>query len=502
MVSEAQQSLYRSRSESSKLRRELGRLDTVCLLIAAVVVIDTLGAVANGGAQALTWLLVVSLTFFVPAGLVISELGAAFPQEGGSYIWTRLAFGRLCGALTAFLYWIESPIWLGGSLTITALTVFGEFFEPLEGIWRYVFALAFIWTAIAVAIAPLSKGKRVPASGAVAQVILLTFFTATVGLYALENGVHGFGIGHFSPTWAVFIAVAPVLFYNLIGFELPSAAAGEMRNPQRDVPASIARAGVLTLVLYSVPIVAILAVVPAERITSLAGFIDAMKSVFTVYGGHVAPDGTVVLAGAGQALGALAAAGFIWVLLANGLTWVMGTGRSQAVACLDGAGPRCLGRFSRRLGTPVLMCLVSGGVATATMAAAFAVSGGNGERYFSVVLSLSIVLLALSNLAVFPALVKLRRSHPDVARPFRVPGGAAGAWLCSTLATAWAAFAILAVLWPGLGTPNPDAALPDGFAGDRLGFVLAEFVSLALVLAAAFAFARLGRRSKQAADAA
>ena len=113
----------------------------------------------------------------------------------------------------------------------------------------------------------------------------------------------------------------------------------------------------------------------------------------------------------------------------NGPTLVMGTGRSQAVACLD-VRPALPWTVLGRLGTPVLMCLVSGGVATATMAAAFAVSGGNGERYFSVVLSLSIVLLALSNLAVFPALVKLRRSHPDVARPFWVPGGAAGAWLC------------------------------------------------------------------------
>jgi hypothetical protein len=40
----------------------------------------------------------------------------------------------------------------------------------------------------------------VPASGAAAQVLLLTFFTATVGIYALEHGVHGFGVGHFSPT--------------------------------------------------------------------------------------------------------------------------------------------------------------------------------------------------------------------------------------------------------------------------------------------------------------
>ena len=376
------------------------------------------------------------------------------------------------------------------------MTVFAEFFVPLEGVWQYAFALAFVWTAVAVAIAPLSKGKRVPASGAATQVILLAFFTASVVLYALENGVQGFALGDFSPTWGAFLVVAPVLFYNLVGFELPSAAGGEMRNPQRDVPASIARAGAITVALYSVPLLAILVVLPTDRITSLAGFIDAMKSVFTVYGGHVSPGGAVVLSGAGSVLGAVAAAAFIWVMLTNALTWIMGASRSQAVACLDGAGPRCLGDFSRRLGTPVRICLVAGAVATTTTIAAFAVSGGDGQRYFSVVLSLSIALLALSNLAVFPALVKLRYSHPDVPRPFRVPGGMVGAWLCSALATAWAAFALLAVLWPGLGMPNPDAALPDGFAGDRAGFLLAELVPLAAVLLVALVFARLGRRSE------
>ena len=38
----------RSVAERSKLRRELGRLDAICLLIAAIVALDTLGAVARG----------------------------------------------------------------------------------------------------------------------------------------------------------------------------------------------------------------------------------------------------------------------------------------------------------------------------------------------------------------------------------------------------------------------------------------------------------------------
>jgi hypothetical protein len=44
----------RSAGERSKLRRELRRLDTVFFLISAMVVVDTIGAIAIGGAQAFT----------------------------------------------------------------------------------------------------------------------------------------------------------------------------------------------------------------------------------------------------------------------------------------------------------------------------------------------------------------------------------------------------------------------------------------------------------------
>jgi hypothetical protein len=43
------------------------------------------------------WLGLVTVLFFAPAGLVISELGTAFPHESGPYVWARMAFGRLDG---------------------------------------------------------------------------------------------------------------------------------------------------------------------------------------------------------------------------------------------------------------------------------------------------------------------------------------------------------------------------------------------------------------------
>jgi amino acid transporter len=226
----------------------------------------------------------VAAAFFVPAGLVIAELGSAFPNQGGPYVWSRLAFGRYAGSLVALIYFVETPVWVGGSAAITAVAVIDRLVVPLEGGWRVAVALAFVWATVALAVAPLRVGKLVPRVGAAAQVGLLGFFTVTVAAYAAGHGVHGLAAGDLAPTWAVFVLVAPVLVYNFLGFELPSAAGEELRDPARDVPASIVRAGALTCALYAVPVLAIVLVVPADRITGLTGFVDALASVFVVYG--------------------------------------------------------------------------------------------------------------------------------------------------------------------------------------------------------------------------
>jgi len=356
-------------AERAKLRRELSRLDTIFFLISAMVVVDTIGAIAVGGGEAFTWLVVLFVFSFIPSALASAELGAAIPDEGGAYVWVRMAFGRFAGALTSLLYWAGTPMWLGGSVAVVAMSVYGRFFGELSQPALYLFGAGFIGLATVGAVVPLRYGKWLPTSGAIGQIGLLSFFTASVAIYGARHGVHGIAVGDLTPTSATFIAVVPVLLYSFVGVELPSTAGEEMRNPRRDIPVAIARAGIGQALMYGIPILAVLVVLPAEQVTSLGGLIDAMKTVFTVYGGSVAVDGSVALSGAGQLLGWASALVFIWVLLASGSAWIMGAGRAQAAACMDGAGPRALGRISPRTGVPVVMGLVSGAVSLAAMVA-------------------------------------------------------------------------------------------------------------------------------------
>lgn len=484
--------------EKKKLRKHFARFDILFFLICTLVGVDTLGAVASNGPQAFTWLIFLAILFFVPYALLTAELGTAFPEEGGSYIWTRLAFGRGVAAVNSLIYWISNPIWVGGTLGITALATVEEFFNKgnsLPGpkilggatLLDVVFVLAFIWFTVIAAIVSFSVGKWVPTIGAFMRSVLLGFFTISVVIYAIKNGIHNtFGGSTFLPSYAIFIAAVPVLVFNFVGFELPNAAGEEMKNPQRDVPVGVARSAVGTVLLYGLPILSILLLLPKGQVTGLTGFLAAIKSVFTVYGGHIAANGTPVLTGAGQALGYVMAIAFVLALLTSGTTWIMGADRAQAMAALDGAAPRFMGRFSARFGTPIAVNLCSGVAATGVMVLAFAITGGNALKYFTVVLGLVISTTTISYIVIFPALIKLRMSHPHVNRPYRVPGGMPMVWIVSGLCTFWAVIASIVLIYPGFGTNwfgqhgDPNSSLPTGFT--RGQFETSQIIPLVTLL--------------------
>src|ERR1700709_709860 len=125
-------------TEREKLQRHFGRFDIVFFLICTIVGVDTIASVASSGGEAFSWMLLLAVVFFVPQALLFAELGTAFPQQGGPYLWTRLAFGHLVGAINNFMYWITNPVWLGGTLAISAITAIEVFFNGghvLPGLW-------------------------------------------------------------------------------------------------------------------------------------------------------------------------------------------------------------------------------------------------------------------------------------------------------------------------------------------------------------------------------
>ncbi|HEX4527229.1 MAG TPA: APC family permease [Gaiellaceae bacterium] len=427
-------------AEKSKLIKSLRRFDMVFFTICAFVGLDTLGTVASNGPQGFLWLIILAAVFVAPYMLLMAEVGSAFTQEGGPYEWTKMAFGRLHGGIASILYWVTNPLWVGGSLAFIAHDAWSAnvFKIGTASFGDYTFKLIFIWISIGVAIISLRYGKWIPNAGAILRGVVLGFFSITVIIYGAKHGFAGFQFGQISPTRAVFFGLVPVLLFNYVGFELQNGAAEEMENPQRDVPLSVLRSGITGVLMYVIPIFCILLVLPASKVTSIGGFIDAVTLTFHgVYGG------------AAHALLILMTLGFVLALVTSGAVWMIGSDRIQAVAAYDGAFFPYFGVFNRRLGTPVRVNVMSG-----IAASAFCVTGiyllrnQSTANAFTVVLDIAISTTLISYLWIFPTVLKLRYSHPNVERPYRHPFGMSGLWISTILTTGWIALGSYVAIFP------------------------------------------------------
>jgi glutamate:GABA antiporter len=79
----------------------------------------------------------------------------------------------------------------------------------------------------------------------------------------------------------------------------------------------------------------------------------------------------------------------------------------------------------------------------------FLATSGKLENFFAVMLSLTVSTTAVSYFFIFPALVRLRMLYPDTPRPYRVPGGMAGAWAAAIITEAFVVITAVTLLWPG-----------------------------------------------------
>jgi len=211
----------------------------------------------------------------------------------------------------------------------------------------------------------------------------------------------------------------------------------------------------------------------------VAGFVSAYQFASSSVFGSAAPF-----------FNHLAAIAMVLVLLSSGTTWLMGSDRLMAIGALAGSGPQQLGYFSERFGTPIVVNVLSGIIATIFMFITFFVTGGGLHGYFAAVIGLVISTTTFSYILIFPSLITLRRKYPNVPRPFVVPGGNAGAWISVILTTFWVAAATVFALWPGLFT----GAWLDDYAGvNRATFEIYTFVTVAILIVIAIAFWAVGR---------
>jgi amino acid transporter len=245
--------------------------------------------------------------------------------------------------------------------------------------------------------------------------------------------------------------------------------------------------------LYGIPILAVLLVLPIGQVNGLTGFVDALKSAFTVYGGSIAEDGTVVLSGAGIYLGAFAGVLIIIAVFAAGVSWLMSTNRNLAMACFDGSGPHWIAFNNPRYATPVRLNNITGIVASVILILGYRLNDGDISKYFGAAVGFAIAMSLVNYLAIFPAFWILRDKFPDTNRQYRVPAHrTVSIWLTSVVA-----FGIIQLLAPGFGDQwFGEANRPAGWVADQgRPYYLTELAVVLVAVLIAVSFWYIGSRN-------
>jgi basic amino acid/polyamine antiporter, APA family len=257
----------------TELKRQIGLFDAVMLIsgdmIGTGIFIST-GVIAeqvpSPGGVLLVWIFGGFLA--LTGALSCAELSASLPYAGGDYNYIREAYGKLMGFLSG---WSSFLVTFSGAIAFLAV-IFNEymsFFFPVLGSKEVLFSAAIPFVSINVTIGTLFSilvvllisalhciGVR---QGTVTQNILTVIkIGSLLGIILLGVFVGKGSTAHFSPLFdwdkiaksSVFASAFIPAIFAYSGWNAVIYIAGEVKDPERNLPKALLMANLIVIVLY------------------------------------------------------------------------------------------------------------------------------------------------------------------------------------------------------------------------------------------------------------
>ena len=392
-----------------RFRRDLGLRDIVMIGLGPTIGTTIFLLVGPGFAIAgPAILLVFALSFIVTMFTAMSyaELSSAFPETGGGYLWVKTAFSEPIGFLGGWLGWFGHCIVCAFYTVSFGIYVFRGL-QPVLGDGGYGG-----WLVKGLSLAVLAafvfvnyRGTKTTGKSSIVVTLallalVLTFVVAGILWLALNPQSLG-TLSPFLPTGPVHPALAVLMAMGLTfivfeGYEIIAQTGEEVQNPERNIPL----ANWITLSTAT----AIFVVVGLVTVASIGGE-GCARTEFAVACAaeriFVYPEVGLALIVSGVILGSLTALNSL-IFSSSRVAFAMGR---------DGAMPRMFGRLHPQNRTPGVAILASG-LVIGLMVLALDV--------INIAASAGLMFLLLFAL-VNGAAIRLRKTHPDVPRKYRMP---------------------------------------------------------------------------------
>lgn len=399
---------------------------------------------AETGLHMIFFNLVTVLAFLLPIAIVSAELATGWP-ENGVYGWVGAAFGQKAGFLAVWLQWTQSLFGMTSILAYVGGTL-AYVFAPSLGQNRFFVAGTIIivyWVATFLNFKGTARSGMI-SSVALAAGVLLPSVLLIIAAAAFVIAGNTIEMNLTLSTENIFPSLTNtaglVLFlsfvFGFVGIEVSAGHAREVVNPQKNYPRALFVAAILGFVITLLGGMAIGAVMPVDKINSINGATQAFSALMTHFNlSWVVPIVAFLIA--------LGAAGQV-------STWVVGPVRGIRAAGKDGYVQADL-LVENEYGVPKRLLIIQAFLISA-LGLLFVIFG-NVDTIFLLLTSIAIILYAVMYVMMFAAAIRLRYTHPDVHRAYRVPGGNFGMWLVCSIGGATAALCFAIGFIPP--SPNP-----------------------------------------------
>ena len=349
----------------------------------------------SGPGMTLLFLLVIPLFWCIPVSLVAAELTTAIPVEGGFYRWVRASHGNFWGFLTGWWNWSASWL-LGASYAVLFTDYLANYFPALVGWKHYVVSLALIALLACINI------RGIQMVGMVATILGVSVLVPVLLLCVIgaakwhHNPFHPMIPPHVPPFQVFGVGLALGLWLYS-GYEQCSSVAEEIENPQKNYPRALVIVVPLSIAAYFLPALFSLAALGNWQDWTTAYLSTAAK---LIGGGWLGFLMTV-------------AAVLCTVSLLNAT--VLTSTRMPSTMSEDGYLPPIFAAKHPNYGTPWIAILIS-----STIYALLAFH--TLSQLLTVYVWLRILVTFLTVLSAW----RLRRTQPQLKRPFRIPWGNIG----------------------------------------------------------------------------
>lgn len=411
-------------------KKVLGFWDLAFFLFCAIFGVEAIATSAAIGPSAISWWLICIVGYFLPFGFIAAELGATYPQQGGIYVWIKRALGKKWASRSMWYYWIGLPLWLP-AMYIAMAEIIGNIFFPDMTLWTEVLiGVVMIWIAVLINLCPLGISKWILSFGFVTRLIVIIGMVVTAIIYVLKNGqfANEINLSTIIPNFSAAIVFIPIILYNLVGCELISGAAGEMKNPTRDVPRAVILSALVIASVYLITTFVVWVVIPVNEINIASGILhvftitfsdSSMRQIITVF------------------LGLIIAV----TLFTEIVTWNLGQNRTVAEAAKGGELPAILGKMTKGM-APIGASIVSGVISTIVILIYGFIAEDAAELFWHMI-SFSLIVGLFTYLMLFPVYIILKKKDKNIKRPYKIPGPN---WFAILLAIMAEAFVLMSTL--------------------------------------------------------